>query len=271
MGRWCEHRYHLRRGTHNSPKLQRAFDERGDYDLKFEILETCTPDALDAREEFHIVALDARLNSAKLINNAWNIWADPEVRAKFATLHASIEWKKKHSNTIKSTAWMAGHRIAVVTDTGLRFSSMAEAALFYGVTVSRIKYLATAQNRGNFGVRFRFEGAAWLKERSGSERATETRRASGKLWHSADTREKMRENRKHWKPTRKAINASVEANRVPVIGTSLKTWTEREFPSIRDAARSVRPANYRTATCQIVKACSGVKKSAYGYTWRRAA
>jgi hypothetical protein len=41
----------------------------------------------------------------------------------------------------------------------------------------------------------------------------------------------------------------------------------KEFMSIKAGALQMRPAKWRTASSQIIKVCTGVKKSAYGFSW----
>lgn len=58
--RWRTHVVCLRRGDHNNPYLQRAFDKYGASAFSFEILEYCGIDELNERERHYINLEDAR-------------------------------------------------------------------------------------------------------------------------------------------------------------------------------------------------------------------
>lgn len=55
--RWREHRRDLRNGTHHNTPLANAFAKYGTM-LCFTVIETCEPDELLSREQFHIDARD---------------------------------------------------------------------------------------------------------------------------------------------------------------------------------------------------------------------
>lgn len=52
--RWRDHKYHLRRGTHHSILLQRAWDKHGEAAFRFDVLLTCSvgEETLRAYEQY---------------------------------------------------------------------------------------------------------------------------------------------------------------------------------------------------------------------------
>lgn len=61
--RWHEHRRHLRKGVHSSPRLQQAWNKHGELNFKFSVLEECQPEDVFAREQAHIDRLTPDYNS----------------------------------------------------------------------------------------------------------------------------------------------------------------------------------------------------------------
>jgi group I intron endonuclease len=57
--RWSVHLCHLRRGTHHSVKLQRAWNKYGSQAFRFRILEQCKKDELARREQYWMDHYDA--------------------------------------------------------------------------------------------------------------------------------------------------------------------------------------------------------------------
>jgi group I intron endonuclease len=62
--RWTVHRYHLRRGTHHSVHLQRAWKKYGEQAFRFVILQYCQIEQLAAREQYYmdLVPAKSRMN-----------------------------------------------------------------------------------------------------------------------------------------------------------------------------------------------------------------
>lgn len=60
--RWARHRYDLRAGCHHSPALQRAYAKYGEANLRFEVLETCSPDECVAAEQRFIDEMKPEYN-----------------------------------------------------------------------------------------------------------------------------------------------------------------------------------------------------------------
>jgi|SRR5215207_513250 len=259
-GRWAEHRYHLKRGTHHSSRLQAAYKKHGSQ-LRFIVLEECSVDELVAREQFYISQLRARLNCASIVNN---VWTNPETREKYRRTYASEEFRLSQGRILDAAR--EKRLVAVVSDEGHEFACMADAARFFGIKTSGIKHLVQTQHRGKLGIRLKRKNDPWLPERSVFDRKAETRRRNGTLWHSEETRATMRANRKGWRPTDQARQAALAVNERPVRAINLATGDVLSFASQRDAARTLRPGT-PSAACNISLACSGKKKSAYGYKW----
>jgi len=66
--RWSEHRCHLKRGTHHSERLQKAYEKHGD-ELIYSVIEECSRELLNDREQFHINRLGAVLNTSQFVEN----------------------------------------------------------------------------------------------------------------------------------------------------------------------------------------------------------
>lgn len=57
--RWATHLCDLRKGSHDNSKLQRAFTKYGEDAFIFTVIEVCTEDQLDSREQFFIDSFEA--------------------------------------------------------------------------------------------------------------------------------------------------------------------------------------------------------------------
>jgi hypothetical protein len=259
--RWSGHRMALRRGDHHSTRLQHAWNKYGDK-LAFSVLEECSRDLLNVKEQNWIDRLRPVLNTTTFVDN---VWANEETRAKLAAVHQSPEWKAaRREIAMRST----GRWRAVECSNGTVYPSMSEAARAFGIRAAGITHLVTTQRIGRLGVRFKFADEEWREVPSIGEAKRLTRLANGTNKHTASAKEKMSAARQGWRPSAELQAKALAASIQPVIATCLKTGTEIRFPSQRDAARAVRPENAKTAGSQINKACYGVKRSAYGYTWR---
>lgn len=260
--RWSEHRRALRRGDHHSMRLQHAWNKHGDQ-LVFEILEECSRNDLNTKEQEWIDRLSAELNTTPFVNN---VWVNESTRAKLAAVHQSPEWREARREIALRTS--EKRRRPVECSNGITYPSMTEAALAFGIKASGIDHLTRTQRLGRLGVKFKFSDEEWRDVPSIGETLRLTRAANGTNFHTEATKAKMRASGKGRRPTELAVSRSLEVNSRPVIAKSLTTGEEIRFPSQRDAARAIRPENVKTAGSQINKACFGVKKSAYGYTWR---
>lgn len=260
--RWVEHRSWLKHGKPHSKRLQTAYDKYLDK-LEFKILEECQESDLQAREQFYIDTLKASLNTSEYVKN---VWLSPDTREKFRKIHQSEEWKKLRSEIGKrnKSRW-----VRTDCSDGTSYENFAAGRKF-GVSASHIKLLTKNQSLGKLGVRFKLSSDEWLAPRSPSQVIKDAIKKSG-YSHSEETKNKMKIAAVGRSPTAYAMAKSIEATSKRVIGKSLEGLTVIDFFSMRDAARYVNPERYRTATAQICKAISGVKKSAYGYTWEYAA
>lgn len=253
-GRWSEHRYHLKKGTHHSQRLLAAYQKHGDL-LKFEVLEICSPEDLNEVEQSHINRIEKRyrLNTSNFVANPW---LDPEVRSKFEKAFSSDEMRafRRDVASRPRARW-----VPIVCSDGREFRNMAEAGRAFGVQASRIKGLSETQYLGKIGVKFRKASDVWgvVKKR--------TRKP-----HSDETRQKLSAAKMGRPLSDRALTAAAAKNKRPVISTCLTRGVEQYYSMIKEAAEKLRPGKWRTANSQIVKACTGVKANAYGYKWRYA-
>lgn len=82
--RWKQHRIHLRRGSHHSPYLQRAWSKHGAEAFRFTVVETCSAAALLPREQHYLDALLPGYNSAKIAGSRLGVRHSAESIAKIA-------------------------------------------------------------------------------------------------------------------------------------------------------------------------------------------
>lgn len=97
------------------------------------------------------------------------------------------------------------------------------------------------------------------------------------LWgksHSEKSRSKMSLSRKAWGFSREAIEAAAAANKGSgnhMARSVMCIETGREFSTISEAVKWLSEnGNPRAMTTKISGACSGKRRSAYGFTWRYA-
>jgi hypothetical protein len=153
--RWHEHRSTLRHGKHRSARLQAAWEKHGAA-LVFEVLEECTVDKLDEREQHWIDLLKPVLNTTPHITN---VWVNPETRAKLRAIHTSPEWREARRQIAANAV---SRFIPVDCSDGRSFKKMADAARAFGVRTAQIRALAITQRVGEkLGVRFKFAGDEW--------------------------------------------------------------------------------------------------------------
>lgn len=256
--RWGGHRYHLRRGSHHSKKLQAAFHANEGI-VRFSIIELCAANRLNVREQFWVNELGASLNTTLFINN---VWANLETRARLESVFRSNAYRKRRSeiSSTPSARW-----VKVVCSDGRSFISMAEAARTFGVNTAAIRYLTNTQHLGKLGVSFRLENDEWRPRRTLSEKITEARKKNGTLGHSKETIAKFKAARVGWTPSRRAVDRSLEVNRKAVVGLKLETDERIEFKSARDAVRFL--GKNKRASASISRVCGGDRPSAFGYRW----
>src|SRR6266852_2010447 len=86
--RWTKHCYNLRRGKHNNPHLQGAWNRDGEKTFASVVLEYCEPAALIEREAFWIDHFDSR-NQEKGYNlcHPDRHAVSPETRARISAGH----------------------------------------------------------------------------------------------------------------------------------------------------------------------------------------
>jgi len=83
--RWKQHISYLKKGIHHTIKLQRHFNKYGAEDLVFNILESCLPMGLLAREQEYLDKLKPYFNTCKIAGNTLGVKASEETRKKLST------------------------------------------------------------------------------------------------------------------------------------------------------------------------------------------
>ena len=91
-----QHKHHLRKGRHANSHLQRAYNKHGESAFVFRVLEACSSQELDMREQLH---LDKARKSKVVVFNMGDVAACPNKGRKFGPL--SNEHKLKISNSVK--------------------------------------------------------------------------------------------------------------------------------------------------------------------------
>lgn len=260
--RWAGHRSNLKHNKHRSQRLQAAYNKHG-VNLKYEILLRCDESLLNFYEQLCIDGLGGELNTTKFVNN---VWTNGETKEKLINYCKSeigrANFKRINELSAKSRA------VEIHSSIGEVFPRIKDAADKYKTSSSHIWHLARCQTLGRLGVRFKLADDKWTEEKTKYEKFSETRRG---YRHTEQTKAKMKKSRLGRPPSSNCIRASVEKKSVPVIGISILDGSEIYFNSLADAGRSFRLNKHQTAASQICKAISGVKNSAYGYRWRKAA
>lgn len=106
--RWSEHRWSLRRGTHTSPRLQRAWQKHGEQNFSFSVIEECARDQLLEREQLHITALRPDYNSmlrVRVVSKEMLARRNASLRARAAGItHCPRGHEYTEANTYRSKA-----------------------------------------------------------------------------------------------------------------------------------------------------------------------
>lgn len=94
--RWNAHRRSLRRNTHHSIVLQRAWNKYGESAFKFDVLEICSPNECISREQHYIDALSPKYNILKTAGSCLGRKASPETVRKLK--NRSCDWMRGDNN-----------------------------------------------------------------------------------------------------------------------------------------------------------------------------
>ena len=173
--RWSEHRSRLRHNKHHSERLQAAWNKHGDA-LVYEIVCRCASEELEAKEQYYIDKLKAKLNTTPYVGN---VWCNEETRQKLAKVHQSTEWKLLRSEIAKRAA--IKRQVPVDCSDGRTFVSMKLAADAFGINTSGIKHLIGTQRAGRLGVRFKRSSEPWREVITSHQQAYLTMIANGTL------------------------------------------------------------------------------------------
>lgn len=259
--RFSEHKSKLKFNKHHSVRLQNAFKKYGD-DLKCEIVHVCNPSELDEKEQEYINKLNSNLNTSEFVRN---VWLNPGTREKMNKTHQSEEWKKARSIIAKnsSTRWRE-----VECSNGEIYKNLTEAGEAFGVRASVIqKAVKVKQISPNLGVKFKYKTDKWIEDIDVSKRAWRTRRKNKNDKHSKQTIKKLKKAKIGYKPSKKAVEASILKNSIPVIGVSISDGSKVKYSSMIKAAEVHQKTSRRGAQRLICSCVNGKKKTAYGYRW----
>ena len=87
-GRWRTHKSTLKKGTHHSLYLQRAWDKYGENNFEFSILEKCEDVNLIEREQFYFEEINPEYNICKIAGSCLGIKFSDESNLKKSLNHA---------------------------------------------------------------------------------------------------------------------------------------------------------------------------------------
>jgi len=82
--RWSEHKYKLRKGIHQNPKLQNAWNKYGEAKFRFTVLEECSLDKLFEREQYYFDQCDDRYNCVPIAGSTRGHKLSDKTRAKMS-------------------------------------------------------------------------------------------------------------------------------------------------------------------------------------------
>ena len=103
--RWAVHRCMLRKGTHHSQYLQRAWDKYGKAAFKFEVLERWEPEFLIGMEQWWMNMLQPEYNINPVAGNCLGMKHTAEARANMSAAQkgstASPETRARQSKALK--------------------------------------------------------------------------------------------------------------------------------------------------------------------------
>lgn len=89
------HLHALRKGTHHSYYLQRSWNNYGESNFEFIILEPCNPENILSREQHYIDALNPEYNICRVAGNSLGLKRTDEQRRNISLAHiGQIAWNK---------------------------------------------------------------------------------------------------------------------------------------------------------------------------------
>lgn len=154
-GRWRAHLHQLRRGTHHSIGLQRAFNKYGETAMAFSKLIVCAPCDLIMYEQ---AAIDATPR-AKLYNSALTAGSmlgfkhTDETKAKWSAARRGVKRTRTAEHTQKIAEARRGKRLSA---TARANQSEAQAKRFLATSASGLRGVSRSGNR--WRARARIQG-----------------------------------------------------------------------------------------------------------------
>ena len=94
--RWEQHRWHLKRGLHHSPPLQRAWNKYGERSFKFRVILTCAVSMLDFYEQQLLDKVKPEYNLAPIAGSSRGVKHPPRTAEQRAT-NARAQLGKRHT------------------------------------------------------------------------------------------------------------------------------------------------------------------------------
>jgi group I intron endonuclease len=90
QNRWQTHRQSLRKGTHHSVYLQRAWSKYGEDCFTFSVLEYCEKGKLIQREQFYFDNLSPKYNTAKIAGNTLGVKHTDDAKQKMSKTKSAM-------------------------------------------------------------------------------------------------------------------------------------------------------------------------------------
>ena len=128
--RFVHHRNRLRAGAHHGPRLQRAWNLRGEAAFEFVVLElVADPADLVAREQWHMDARRPAYNTARAAGSVLGIKRSPDTRARIAAALLGNQYGRGHRKTEEWKAAAAARMTGNTHSLGKKLPASFSAAL----------------------------------------------------------------------------------------------------------------------------------------------
>ena len=161
--RWRRHKTDLRGGYHTNKRLQRAWNKYSEGTFEFRVLELCSVEQLDLREQFYLnyymterccynIAKDVRASSRGIQHTE-----ESKLKMSISAKHRSVEHRRRLSEANKN-------RPPISSETRLRLSVSHMGKTLTAETRLKKSLAMRGKNHPNFGKRLSDETRAKMKE-----------------------------------------------------------------------------------------------------------